>query len=126
MNYKISKAAASLSPSLTLAIDAKAKAMKAAGEDVVGFGAGEPDSTPRNTSRTPPPRRSPTGSPNTRQQRHSPIAPGHCRQIQTRERSDLPASQIIVSCGGKHSCYNTILATCEAGGNKVIIPAPSG
>ncbi len=43
MNYKISKAAASLSPSLTLAIDAKAKAMKAAGEDVVGFGAGEPD-----------------------------------------------------------------------------------
>jgi len=43
MNYKISKRAASLSPSLTLAIDAKAKAMKAAGEDVVGFGAGEPD-----------------------------------------------------------------------------------
>ncbi len=43
MNYKISQRAASLSPSLTLAIDAKAKAMKAAGEDVVGFGAGEPD-----------------------------------------------------------------------------------
>jgi aspartate aminotransferase len=43
MNYKISKRAASLSPSLTLAIDAKAKAMKAAGEDVVGFGVGEPD-----------------------------------------------------------------------------------
>src|ERR1022692_2350275 len=43
MNYKISHRAASLSPSLTLAIDAKAKAMKAAGEDVVGFGAGEPD-----------------------------------------------------------------------------------
>ena len=43
MNYKISQRAASLSPSLTLAIDAKAKAMKAAGEDVVGFGAGEPE-----------------------------------------------------------------------------------
>ena len=43
MNYKISQRAASLSPSLTLAIDAKAKAMKAAGEDVVGFGVGEPD-----------------------------------------------------------------------------------
>ena len=41
MNYKISKRAASLSPSLTLTIDSKAKAMKAAGEDVVGFGAGE-------------------------------------------------------------------------------------
>jgi aspartate aminotransferase len=32
-------------------------------------------------------------------------------------------SQIIVSCGGKHSCYNVILATCEAG-DEVIIPAP--
>ena len=40
MNYKISHRAASLAPSLTLAIDSKAKAMKAAGEDVVGFGAG--------------------------------------------------------------------------------------
>src|SRR6059036_1575546 len=43
MNYKISRAAASLSPSLTLAIDSKAKQMKAQGLDVVGFGAGEPD-----------------------------------------------------------------------------------
>src|SRR5215470_10439173 len=43
MNYKISKRAAALSPSLTLAIDSKAKQMKADGEDVVGFGAGEPD-----------------------------------------------------------------------------------
>src|SRR4249919_4045433 len=43
MNYRISRRAGSLSPSLTLAIDAKAKQMKAAGEDVVGFGAGEPD-----------------------------------------------------------------------------------
>ena len=43
MNYKISSRAASLAPSLTLAIDSKAKALKAAGEDVVGFGAGEPD-----------------------------------------------------------------------------------
>jgi len=49
MNYKISQRAASLTPSLTLAIDAKAKAMKAAGEDVVGFGAGEPDfATPQH------------------------------------------------------------------------------
>ena len=43
MNYKISHRAASLSPSLTLAIDSKAKQMKADGQDVVGFGAGEPD-----------------------------------------------------------------------------------
>src|SRR3974377_786752 len=43
MNYKISKRAASLSASLTLSIDSKAKQMKAEGLDVVGFGAGEPD-----------------------------------------------------------------------------------
>jgi len=43
MNHKISQRAAMLSPSLTLAIDAKVKQMKAEGLDVVGFGAGEPD-----------------------------------------------------------------------------------
>src|SRR6201989_3712860 len=43
MNYKISQRAASLAPSLTLAIDSKAKQMKADGQAVVGFGAGEPD-----------------------------------------------------------------------------------
>src|SRR5687768_18524270 len=43
MNYKISKRAATLTPSLTLAIDSKAKQMKAEGIDVVGFGVGEPD-----------------------------------------------------------------------------------
>jgi len=124
MNYKISKAAASLSPSLTLAIDAKAKAMKAAGEDVVGFGAGEPDfDTPQHikdaaakalaagfTKYTPS-----SGIPELRQA----IADKFKRE----NGLTYKPSQIIVSCGGKHSCYNTILATCEAG-DEVIIPAP--
>jgi aspartate aminotransferase len=49
MNYKISRRAASLTPSITLAIDSKAKQMKADGIDVVGFAAGEPDfATPRH------------------------------------------------------------------------------
>src|SRR6266508_1328901 len=43
MNYRISQRAAALTPSLTLAIDSKAKQMKAEGIDVVGFGVGEPD-----------------------------------------------------------------------------------
>ena len=43
MNYHISQRAASLAPSMTLVIDSKAKQLKAAGQDVVGFGAGEPD-----------------------------------------------------------------------------------
>jgi aspartate aminotransferase len=124
MNYKISQRAASLSPSLTLAIDAKAKAMKAAGEDVVGFGAGEPDfDTPQHikdaaaraiadgfTKYTPS-----SGIPELRQA----IADKFKRE----NGLTYKPSQIIVSCGGKHSCYNVILATCEAG-DEVIIPAP--
>jgi aspartate aminotransferase len=124
MNYKISQRAASLSPSLTLAIDSKAKAMKAAGEDVVGFGAGEPDfDTPQHikdacakaladgfTKYTPA-----AGIPELRQA----IADKHKRE----NGLTYKPSQIIVSCGGKHSCYNVIIATCEEG-DEVIIPAP--
>ena len=124
MNYKISKRAASLSPSLTLAIDAKAKAMKAAGEDVVGFGAGEPDfDTPQHikdaaakalaagfTKYTPS-----SGIPELRE--------AIAAKFKRENGLDYKPSQVIVSCGGKHSCYNVILATCEEG-DEVIIPAP--
>src|SRR6266481_804158 len=124
MNYKISKRAASLAPSLTLAIDSKAKQMKADGLDVVGFGAGEPDfGTPQHikdaaakaladgfTKYTPS-----SGIPELRQT----IADKFKRE----NGLSYKASQIIVSCGGKHSCYNVILATCEEG-DEVIIPAP--
>lgn len=124
MNYRISQRAASLSPSLTLVIDSKAKAMKAAGEDVVGFGAGEPDfDTPQHikdacakaladgfTKYTPA-----AGIPELRQA----IADKHRRE----NSLTYKPSQIIVSCGGKHSCYNVILATCQEG-DEVIIPSP--
>ncbi|MDG2213685.1 MAG: aminotransferase class I/II-fold pyridoxal phosphate-dependent enzyme, partial [Verrucomicrobiota bacterium] len=43
MEYRLSERAASLAPSMTLAITAKAKELKAGGEDVIGLGAGEPD-----------------------------------------------------------------------------------
>jgi aspartate aminotransferase len=124
MNYKISQRAASLSPSLTLAIDAKAKAMKAAGEDVVGFGAGEPDfDTPQHikdaaaqalaagfTKYTPS-----SGIPELRE--------AIAAKFKKENGLAYKPSQCIVSCGGKHSCYNVILATCEPG-DEVIIPAP--
>jgi aspartate aminotransferase len=124
MNYRIAQGAASLSPSLTLAIDAKAKAMKAAGEDVVGFGAGEPDfDTPQHikdaaakalaagfTKYTPS-----SGIPELRE--------AIAEKFKRENGLSFKPSQIIVSCGGKHSCYNVILATCGAG-DEVIIPAP--
>jgi aspartate aminotransferase len=124
MKYHISQRAASLSPSLTLAIDSKAKQMKAEGQDVVGFGVGEPDfDTPQHikdaaiaalnagfTKYTPA-----SGIPELRQA----IADKHKRE----NGLTYKPSQIIVSCGGKHSCYNVIIATCQEG-DEVIIPAP--
>src|SRR5580704_9199498 len=124
MNYKISNRAASLSPSLTLAVDSKAKQMKAEGIDVVGFGAGEPDfDTPQHikdaaikalnegfTKYTPA-----AGIPELRQ--------AIAEKFKRDNGLSYKPSQIIVSCGGKHSCYNVIMATCEEG-DEVIIPAP--
>ncbi|MCX6887203.1 MAG: pyridoxal phosphate-dependent aminotransferase [Verrucomicrobiota bacterium] len=124
MMYKISQRAAVLSPSLTLAIDSKAKQMKAEGQDVVGFGAGEPDfDTPQHikdaaikalnegfTKYTPA-----SGTPELRQ--------AVADKLKRENGLTYKASQVIISCGGKHSCYNVILATCEEG-DEVIIPAP--
>jgi aspartate aminotransferase len=124
MHYKITSRAASLAPSLTLAIDSKAKQMKAEGQDVVGFGAGEPDfDTPQHikdaairalnegfTKYTPS-----SGIPELRQ--------AIADKFQRENGLTYKPSQIIVSCGGKHSCYNIILATCEEG-DEVLIPSP--
>jgi aspartate aminotransferase len=124
MNYKISRRAAALTPSLTLAIDAKAKQMQAEGIDVVGFGAGEPDfATPKHitdaaiaalnsgfTKYTPS-----SGIPELRQ--------AAAAKFKRDNGLDYKPSQIIISCGGKHSCCNVILATCDPG-DEVIIPAP--
>jgi aspartate aminotransferase len=124
MNYHISQKAASLSPSLTLAIDAKAKQMKAEGQDVVGFGAGEPDfDTPQHikdaaakaladgfTKYTPS-----SGIPELRQ--------AIVDKFKRDNGLTYKPSQVIVSCGGKHSCFNVILATCQEN-DEVIIPSP--
>jgi aspartate aminotransferase len=124
MNYIISRRAAALTPSLTLAIDAKAKQMKADGLDVIGFGAGEPDfATPPHiveaaikalrdgfTKYTPS-----SGIPELRQ--------AAADKFKRDNGLDYEPSQIIVSCGGKHACCNVILATCNPG-DEVIIPAP--
>src|SRR6201997_2851724 len=121
---EISGRASQLTPSLTLSIDAKAKAMKAEGIDVCGFGAGEPDfDTPEHikqaaiealqagfTKYTPS-----AGIPELR----AAIA----EKLAADNGLTYRASQIIVSNGAKHSCYNAVLATCQPG-DEVIIPAP--
>ena len=121
---EISERAAQLTPSLTLSIDSKAKAMKAEGIDVCGFGAGEPDfDTPEHIKRaaiealeagftkyTPN-----AGIPELRQAIADKLAADNGLSYR--------AGQVVVSNGAKHACYNAILATCQPG-DEVIIPAP--
>lgn len=120
----LSSHAVRLSPSLTLAIDSKAKAMRAEGIDVCGFGAGEPDfDTPEHikeaaikalqdgfTKYTPS-----SGMPELRTAISEKFAADN--------GIDYKPGQVIVSNGAKHSCYNAILACCEPG-DEVVIPAP--
>ena len=121
---EISERAAQLTPSLTLSIDSKAKAMKAEGLDVCGFGAGEPDfDTPEHIKRaaiealeagftkyTPN-----AGIPELRQAISDKFAADNGLNYR--------AGQVVVSNGAKHACYNAILATCQPG-DEVVIPAP--
>jgi aspartate aminotransferase len=121
---QLAQRATTLTPSMTLAIDAKAKKLKADGVDVCGFGAGEPDfDTPQHikdaaakaladgfTKYTPS-----SGIPELR----AAIA----EKLKNDNGLDYKPSQVIVSCGAKHSCYNVVLAICQAG-DEVIIPAP--
>ena len=120
----ISSRASSLTPSLTLSIDSKAKAMKAEGIDVCGFAAGEPDfDTPEHikaaciealnngfTKYTPS-----SGMPELRN--------AISEKFAKENKLDYKPHQIIVSNGAKQSCYNAILATCEPG-DEVVIPTP--
>ena len=124
LTMDISERAARLTPSLTLSIDAKAKAMKSEGLDVCGFGAGEPDfDTPEHikdaaiaalqagmTKYTPS-----AGLPELRQ--------AIAEKLQADNDLTYKSTQVVVSNGAKHSCYNAILATCQEG-DEVIIPSP--
>ena len=116
--------ARNVSPSPTLAVDAKAKALAAAGEDVCGFAAGEPDfDTPEHikeaciaalqSGKT---KYAPTPG-------IEPLRQALADKYLLDYNLKVAPSQVIVSPGGKFSCYLTILATCSPG-DEVIIPAP--
>ncbi|MGA1844583.1 MAG: pyridoxal phosphate-dependent aminotransferase [bacterium] len=113
-----------ISPSPTLAINAKAQQMKREGIDVIGLGAGEPDfDTPVTikdaairainegfTKYTPA-----GGTPELKQ--------AVCTKLARENGLAYKESEVIVSCGAKHSLYNIALALFEEG-DEVIIPAP--
>lgn len=124
MKNRIASRMNSLSPSLTLAISAKAKAMKAAGESVVSFGVGEPDfNTPDNIIAS---AKAALDAGHTKYTPSSGLLPLRkkiCEKFQKDNGLCYEPSQIIVSNGAKHSIFNACYALIEEG-DEVIIPAP--
>jgi aspartate aminotransferase len=113
-----------VTPSMTLAIDAKAKAMKRDGIDICSFSAGEPDfDTPQHI------KNAAIAALNAGKTRYGPAAgePGLreaiARKLQQDNKLDYKPENIVVTNGGKHSLFNTFLALLNEG-DEVIIPAP--
>jgi aspartate aminotransferase len=121
---KFSERIQNVSPSMTLAIDAKAKEMKARGEDVIGFGAGEPDfNTPERI------KQAGIRAIENNETRYTPVGGSDLLKeaIITKLQRDnglvFEKNQILASCGAKHSFYNLAQVLWQAG-DEVIIPAP--
>jgi aspartate aminotransferase len=122
---RISARVAAITESATLAVDAKAKALKAAGEPVIGFGAGEPDfATPDHVVEA-----ALEACRNPRYHKYTPAAglPDLRDAIAAKTKRDsgydVTASQVIVTNGGKHAVYETC-ATLLDPGDEVLLPAP--
>jgi aspartate/methionine/tyrosine aminotransferase len=121
----ISKRIAAIAPSATLAVDAKAKALKAAGEPVIGFGAGEPDfPTPAHIVEA-----AAAACRDPKNHKYSPVPglPDLRQAIATKTKRDsgydVSASQVLVTNGGKHAVYNTLLTLLDEG-DEALLPAP--
>ncbi len=116
---------AAIAPSATLAVDAKAKAMKADGENVIGFGAGEPDfATPAHIVEA-----AVAACSDPKNHRYSPAGglPELKAAIAEKTMRDsgfgCEASQVLVTNGGKHAVYTAFAALLDPG-DEVILPAP--
>ncbi len=125
LERRVSRHIASIAESATLAVDAKAKALKAAGEPVVGFGAGEPDfpTPPHIVEAAVAACRDPANH------HYSPAAglPDLRRAIAEKTARDsdysVEPAQVLVTNGGKHAVYNAFQTLLDPG-DEVLLPAP--
>lgn len=121
---KLAARAERLKPSATLAITAKAKALKAQGIDVIGFGAGEPDfDTPENIKEEAIRAIKGGFTKYTAVGGIEELKGAIVRRIEEDYGLQYEKSQIVVSCGAKHTLYNLSQALFEDG-DEVIIPSP--
>lgn len=120
----ISRLASSIAPSSTLAITAKANAMKAEGIDVVGFGAGEPDFDTPDYIKEAAIRAIEEGF-----TKYTPasgiisLRNAIAHKLQVENNVSYTPEQIVVNNGAKHSLVNTFMAILNPG-DEVLIPAP--
>jgi aspartate/methionine/tyrosine aminotransferase len=122
---RISARVAAIAESATLAVDAKAKALKAAGEPVIGFGAGEPDfSTPAHIVEA--------AAEATRVPRFHKYTPAgglpelrEAVAVKTKRDSgyDVAAGQVLITNGGKHAIFSAFTTLLDPG-DEVLLPAP--
>ena len=125
MALTISKRCMAIAPSVTLAIDTKAKEMKAQGIDVIGFGVGEPDfDTPEYICEAA------KKAIDAGMTRYTPVAgtmalrKAIAAKLKKDNGLDYDPTQIIASNGAKQSLYNALAAILDPG-DEVIIPAPA-
>jgi aspartate aminotransferase len=122
---RIARRIAAITPSATLAVDAKAKALKAAGEPVIGFGAGEPDfPTPDHVVEA-----AAAACRDPKAHRYTPAAgqPALREAVAAKTLRDsgveVDPSQVVVTNGGKHAVYSAISVVVDDG-DEVLLPAP--
>jgi aspartate aminotransferase len=122
---RLSRRVAAITESATLAVDARAKALKAAGESVIGFGAGEPDfPTPAHIVEA-----AVEACRDPKNHRYSPagglpeLKAAIAAKTQRDSSYEVLPGQVLVTNGGKHAVYNTFLTILNEG-DEVLLPAP--
>ncbi|MCL2802996.1 MAG: pyridoxal phosphate-dependent aminotransferase [Micrococcales bacterium] len=122
---RISARIGAIEPSATLAVDAKAKALKAEGRPVIGFGAGEPDfPTPDYIVQS-----AVEAAKNPANHRYTPAAglPDLRQAVAAKTKRDsgvpVEASQVLITVGGKHAVYQAF-ATLLDPGDEALLPGP--
>ena len=120
----ISKRLASIKPSPTIAVTTKARELKAAGKDVIGLGAGEPDfDTPENIKKAAVTAIEKGDTKYTAVDGTPALKEAICAKFKRDNGLTYKPSQITVGSGAKHVIYNALMATLNEG-DEVIIPAP--
>jgi aspartate aminotransferase len=120
----VSQTIAQLAPSMTLAVTARAAEMKARGEDVCSFGAGEPDfDTPEHIKAAAIAALQSGATKYTASAGLPTLREAIAAKLMAENGIEYSIADISVNCGAKHSCYNAIAAVVSPG-DEVIIPAP--